>query len=153
MKKQLPIYIERLRDGRIEHVQESIDSKMLDISDADAKFSERVAVSAKAYTADDFLLVELTISAKAELMCSVCNEPFFYPIEIRNAIFETALDEITDAVFDLYPLVRECVLLEIPFYPQCAGASCKNRESLDRYFKNDASKESENTLFKPFENL
>ena len=153
MKKLIPIYVERLRDGRVLQIDEKIDPKILDITDSDVCFSEPITITGKVYIVEDFLLVQLTICANMQLTCSVCNDLFCYPITISGTTIEMALDEITDAVFDLFPVVRESVLLEIPFYPQCVGASCKNRHTLDCYFTHESFSKEKNTHFKPFENL
>src|SRR5258707_15679103 len=101
MKKQLPIYIERLVDGQTEEINEVIDPKLLAISDKEITANNAVTVTGEAYIADPFLLLQLSISTTLDLACSVCNEPFSYPVEITRLMNEVAFEEVPGGVFDL----------------------------------------------------
>lgn len=147
MKKELPIYIDRLRDGRVEKITEELDPKVLDISDSEIDWPGPVYVTGEAYLAEDFLLVSLSIKAEVLLHCRVCNEQFSYPITLSKIDQEVPLEEIHDAAFDALALIREVLLVEIPFYPQCGGAACNNRSKLEKYFSKD------HKLNNPFESL
>ena len=147
MKKQFPIYIDRLREGRVEHISQEISPELLDISDDEIDCVKPVLVKGEAYLAEDFLLVSVSLVAEVILHCSVCNEPFAFTIELPKIDQEVPLDEIHDAVFDLLPLLREVLLVEIPFYPQCGGQECKNRKDIEKYFSKGQK------LNNPFESL
>ena len=148
MKPQLPLFIDRLTEGRTETIQESIDPVLLAISDDEICCTEPVEVSGEAYLAEDFLVISLAIKARCGLVCRFCNESFSYPITISSRLEEVALEEIHGACFDLLPLVRELVLLELPLYPQCGGESCNNRSRIEPYLT-----KKDETVHTPFKDL
>jgi uncharacterized metal-binding protein YceD (DUF177 family) len=153
MKKQLPIYIERLRQGRVQEITETIDPKQLDFFDDEIIAAQDLVVVGEAYLADPYLLIKLTIKSEFTLLCSVCNEPFSFPIEVVQVLHEEPVEEITDSIFDLLPLIRETVLLEAPFYPLCGGSTCHNRAEIEKFFKKQTSVNEGDERYKPFENL
>lgn len=153
MKKQLPIYIERLRQGRVHEITETIDPKQLDLFDDEIIAAKDVVVEGEAYLADPYLLVKLTLKSEFTLLCSVCNEPFSFPVEVVHILHEAPLDEITDSIFDLLPLIRETILLEVPFYPLCSGTTCRNRTEIEKFFKKQTGANEVDERYKPFENL
>lgn len=148
MKPQLPLFIDRLTEGRTEVIQESIDPALLEISDDEINCTEQVIVSGEAYLAEDFLVISLTIKTRCALVCRFCNEVFSYPIAITSKLEEVGLEEIRGACFDLLPLIRELILLELPLYPQCDGASCKNRSRIEPYLT-----KKDETVHTPFKDL
>ena len=153
MKKQLPLYIERLRQGRVQEINEILDPLPLDLIDNEIAAVEEVVATGEVYLADPYLLIKLTLKTEFTLLCSVCNEPFQFPVEIVQMLYEEPLDEITDGVFDLLPLIRETLLLEIPFYPLCAGSTCHNRADVEKYLKKHTGEGENHARYTPFENL
>jgi len=134
MKALLPLYIDRLRDGRIENIEQELDPKQLDIIDDEIDCVKPIATSIKAYLADDFLIICLSLSAELLLHCRICNEQFAFPLTLSHIDQEIPLDEIHDAVFDVASMIREILLVEVPAYPQCGGKVCCNRDSIKKYF-------------------
>src|SRR5262245_26778924 len=135
MKHPLLVYIERLREGKVEWIEEKIDPVRLDIQEEGLICKEPIDVTAEVYLVDTWLIVKMSFSACVMLSCSFCNEPFVFPIEVKDVQFEETLEEIHGAVFDLLPLIREALLLEIPFYPQCGHTVCRNRNEVEKYLK------------------
>lgn len=136
MKQQLPVYIDRLREGQNEPVDEIVEPQRLELSDDEISVTKPFKVTGEVYVVEEYLVVSLTIIGQLSLICRLCNEPFVFPISIKKAQEEISLDEIKDACYDLLPLIRELVLLEIPLYPQCSGSSCGNREKIEKFLKN-----------------
>lgn len=147
MKHELPVFIDRLRDGRMEKIKEELDPKRLDIIDEDIDCKGPVKVAADCYLAEDFLIISMHIEAELTLHCRVCNEPFTCPIVLEKIDQEIPLDEIDDAVFELLDVVREVLLVEVPYYPQCGGDHCKNRSQVEKYFVQEHKRDN------PFESL
>lgn len=137
MKQTLKIYVERLRGGSTEQISEVLDPAFMDIAEKELVFSQKIEVEGDAYLAEDWLIVTLSITAFADLHCAFCNDSFCLPISIKSLIHEEALDTIRDASFDLLPLIRESILLEIPFYPQCGITKCNRRQEIEGYLKDD----------------
>lgn len=141
MKEKLKIYIERLRDGKSEEISEVLAPSFMEVNEKEMRFEKPITLSGEAYVTDEWLILNITIEAEVTLFCSLCNDPFAFTIRIENMMHEEPLENIRDATFDLLPLVRETILLEIPFYPQCGITACKKRNELEPYLKKEGSEE------------
>jgi uncharacterized metal-binding protein YceD (DUF177 family) len=149
VKQPLLVYIERLREGKVELIEEKIDPARLDIAEEDFICKEPIEMKAEVYLVDTWLIVKMSFTTQVTLSCSFCNEPFVFPIEVKDEQYEESLEEIKDSVLDLLPLIREALFLEIPFYPQCGNTVCRNRDEIEKYLKKEESKGDEYHL--PFE--
>lgn len=154
------ILVDRLREGGELTLSESVTPESLDVQAQGLAFEGPVAVQLIAYITDLWLIVDLSIQATAVLCCALCNEPMKYPIALSHVMHEEALEDIKKGVFDSAHLIREAILLEIPFYPLCGITSCLNRKVLERYLKPESSSEladdaraGEETGYRPFQNL
>ncbi len=143
MKENLKVYIDRMRDGETEEVDETLEPSFMDIHEKEMRFEDPVTLEGEAYVTDDWLIVRLSIQTKVHLICSVCNEPFEFEIDIQNMVHDEPLENIRDASFDLLPLVRESVLLAVPFYPQCGIDVCSKRHEIEPFLKKDGSSDEE----------
>lgn len=152
MKQPFRIYVDRLRSGGEEAISETMTPSFLDLKESDEILATKpLSVEGKAYVAGDFLILSLHIVAELKLKCALCNEFFSLRVDLPHFIHEEALDEIKHGVFDFGELVRETILLEIPFYPQCGGSECLNRESVEKYLKTKEDTEEEG--YHPFQNI
>ncbi len=149
MKEKLKIYIERIRDGNTEELAEKLSPAFMEIEEQDVSFKSPIEVMGEAYVTDDFLLIRMSIKTEALLTCALCNEEFSFPIDIEDMVQEEPLEEIRDGVYDLLPLIRENILLAIPFYPQCGIDSCKHRSEIEPYLKKERPPEETS----PFKDL
>jgi uncharacterized metal-binding protein YceD (DUF177 family) len=148
----MKIYIDRLQNGEVEQIREVLPPAFLELAPHDELHVEQhIQVTGQAYVAEDFLIIKLDIQAKASLPCSLCNEPFSFPIQIE-CIHEELIEKIPHGVFHYAELIREAILLEIPFYPQCGGDVCKNRKKMDKYLSKDTSKQSKEQ-YHPFKDI
>ena len=147
MKEKLKIYVERIRDNS-EEIEETLAPTFMEVNENELTFEKPVTLSGEAYVTDDYLIATLTIKTEVELVCAVCNEPFVFEVEIDNMMHEEPLETIKDGTFDLLPVVRENILLAIPFYPQCGITECKNRDSIEPYLKKGGTPAPENNPFK-----
>ena len=155
MENPLLIYVERLRDGKTESIEEQIDPSLLDISDEELVCNESISVSAEVYLVDIWLIVKISFSATVVLPCSLCNEPFVLPIVVEEQLHEEPLEDIKGGIFDLMPLIREALILEIPFYPQCGMTFCRNRDKVEKFLKKNKEEglDSAGEHYLPFEDL
>jgi uncharacterized metal-binding protein YceD (DUF177 family) len=154
------ILVDRLKDGGELTLSESVTPESLDVSGKELAFEGPIAVDLVAYITDLWLIVDLSIQATAVLSCALCNEPMKYPIRLAHVIHEEALEGIKKGVFDGAHLIREAILLEIPFYPLCGITSCCNREEVKRYLKPASSSEladdaraAEEIGYRPFQDF
>jgi uncharacterized metal-binding protein YceD (DUF177 family) len=155
-KQPYLIQVDHLKGDHEEEISEIIDPTFLGLEKSDeVKTGEPVKVTGKAYIAGDYLILSLHIVARLQLPCAICNEGFVLPINLDHFVHEEPLEEISKGLFDYGELVRETVLLEIPFYPQCGGKSCLNRDSLEKFLKSSEKreKEAQNEGYQPFQNI
>lgn len=155
VKQPYLIHVDRLKGDHEEEISEIIDPVFLGLEEGDeVKAKEPLKVTGTAYIAGDYLILSLNIEASLQLACAICNEEFVLPIHLKDFVHEEPLEEISKDIFDFGKLVRETVLLEIPFYPQCGGKNCANRESLKKFLRSDGSgKEAEEEGYQPFQNI
>jgi len=146
MKEKLKLYIERIREDS-ELIEEELDPSFIDIQEQDIRFEKPISVTGEAYVTDDWLIIRISIKTEGKLVCALCNEPFIFPIDIQDMVENEPLDQVTDGVYDLLPLIRDSILLSMPFYPQCGITECNNRTAIEPYLKKERSPE-ENSPFK-----
>lgn len=137
MKENVKIYVDRIRDGEAEAIQEQLTPLFMDIHEDEMRFHDTVSLEGTAYVTDDWLILRLNVHTTVELTCSVCNSKFNFEIAITDLMHEEPLENIRDKTFDLLPVVRENVLLAVPFYPQCGITSCLHRKEIEPYLKKD----------------
>ena len=153
MKEHLNIYVERLRDGDTEEISETIAPGFMECQEKDMAFDKPVTLSGEAYVTDDWLIVSLNIQTEAKLTCALCNQPFTFAVDIKRMMHEEPFENIKGKTYDLLPLIRESILLEIPFYPQCGITKCLHRDEVEPYLKNEELAEQEPQGNTPFKDL
>ena len=145
MKCVLQIFIDRLRDGHTETIDERLPSGLLEIREPDLVFDREVEVQGEAYLAQDELILRLNVQSECQIPCLVCNEAVSVPIKIENAYHAEPLQEVKGAVLDLKEILREMILLEIPPYVECCPGNCPKRPQIAPFMKpvEEAAKEEE----------
>ena len=131
--EQLKIYVDRLKEGHQELLNEVLSPSFFDIEDKDLHFSGDVHVEGEVYLANEHLVVHLNIDVNAVLPCAICNELTNHPISIKNLYLTKPLAEIKGAVYDLSNEVRESILLQTPRFTECNQGKCPERESIKKY--------------------
>ena len=140
------IYIDRLKSGNTDEINEVLPAAFLDVNEPELAFKSDVSVKGKAYLAGDHLTLQLDAEVVVEMPCSVCNEPTQVPVKLKNCCLTVALKDIRGAVYDPNELVREVILAELPPRAECAG-NCPRREELKPFLK------EEEKVFFPFTDL
>ena len=149
------IYVEQLRDGNIEEIDEIFSPDFLEISERELSFSKPVTVCGQVYLADDVLILHFDIQTIATIPCAVCNSPADVSIAIKGFYHAVPLEEIKGAVYDFREILRETILLEVPILAECHQGKCPQRKSLEKYFKKEGapgSKEDDEG-YRPFADL
>ena len=140
MPENFKIYVNRLKGGQKEKINETGPPRSLEIEDEkEVSFPAAVQISGEAYLAEDHLVLHLNISTQALLPCAICNEKFTVPIKLSNVYITTPLSEIRGASFDYASEVREAIFLQIPLYFECHGGNCPERNALNKYLKKNSS--------------
>lgn len=129
------IYVDQLREGQEEIIDEQLDPGFLDVDDPDLVFKQPVRLEGVAYLADQELILHWNIQTEALVPCSICNEPVTIPIQIRNFYYSEPLSQIKSGIYYFKDLLRETILLEVPAFAECQGGHCPKRQQYAKYLK------------------
>lgn len=140
MDDRFKIYVEQLRDGHTEKIDEEFAPAFLEVNDETLKFTDKVFVQGQAYLAENDLILNLNIQTKAQLPCSICNEYVSVPIEIRHFYHTEPVAAIKGSVFNYKEVLREVIVLEAPPFAECEGR-CPQRNEINKYFAKENGKE------------
>lgn len=131
MLKKLSIYIDRLRDGAKELIEENLPSNFFS-TDENFYFTSLINMWGEAYLAGDHFVLSLEIKVDASLPCIVCNNWTPYSINIKNFLHTESLEKIKNGLYDYSDIVRDAIFLEIPAYFEC-DKNCPERIHLNSY--------------------
>lgn len=152
---QFKIFVEQLRLGNTEEIEESLSPDFLEVAEKELSFSKPVMVKGQVYLADHTLILHFDISTIAVMPCAICNQAVNVGIEIKGFYHAVPLVDIKGAVYDFREILREAILLEVPLLTECHQGKCPQRKSLEKYFKKEVPpgiKEQEEG-YRPFANL
>jgi uncharacterized metal-binding protein YceD (DUF177 family) len=156
MDDTLKIYVDHLKQGKVEKIDQILSPKFLEVEDPELTFESDVTIHGEVYITDDELIIHLDISTVGLIPCSICNEPVTIPILLKGFYHIESLDNIRAGIFDAGEVIRESILLEAPAFAECQGGNCPQRKTLGKYFKKkDPSQdlETEDDGYQPFSNL
>lgn len=142
----LNIYIDRLSEGNIQEIAESLDPSFLHVEEKELFFPNPVEIKGKAYLTEDHLIMEFRASTYAKMPCLICNELISIELEINNSYQTIPLQEIKGAIYNCESIIRESLLLELPSYVECGG-SCKKREAIKPFLTKEKTKDSNHFPF------
>jgi uncharacterized metal-binding protein YceD (DUF177 family) len=148
---ELVIYVDRLKEGQTETFSGDISSDFLG---DDPSFQDNVKVSGQAYIAGDHLILKLQAETAAWLPCSICNQPTLVSSTLVDFYHAQPLEDVS-SIFDFSSLLREDLLLQLPFFAECEG-NCPERESLKKFLKTPSESSPDGSVFNvqfPFADL
>lgn len=145
------IYIEQLREGREEAINETLNPSFLDVQDL--VFDKPVELEGTAFLAEHELVFHWDIRTEVILSCSICNEPVRVPIHIQNFYYSEPLKEIKAGIYNFKDLLRETILLEVPAFAECNDGKCPKRQEFQKYLKESSDQPSDEEGYQPFADL
>lgn len=145
------IFVEQLRAGNVEKINEELKPDFLDIHEKELSFSDPVFLKGEAYLAENELILHFTIETLAELPCSICNGAVKVPIKVQNMYHHEPLSVVKSGIFNMVDVLREAILLEIPPFVECEG-NCPKRKEIEKYMRKPQADNKE-PGYRPFENL
>lgn len=151
MDEGFKIYIEQLKDGHEETINELFDPSFLRIDEKELQFREPVSVQGRAYIANEDLVLELNAETTCFMPCLVCNEMVPVSIKLNNCMLVEPKESIKSGVFRYNNFLRESLLLEIPQFIECNNENCPKRSEMNKFLKKNKQK-GEGTFY-PFANL
>ncbi len=146
MTEDFKIYIDRLKGGHVQKIEESFNPSFLEVDEDELQFDLPVTVRGEAYLTDDHLVIHLAAATAAEMPCSVCNKMIKTPLTVGNFYHTEPLSEIRDAIYDFREALREALLIELPRTVECNAqtgqGTCPSRETLTPYLRGKARSET-----------
>ncbi len=150
MDDHFKIFVEQLRQGRVEKIEEQILPDFLEVDEEGLVFHFPVQLTGEAYVAENELVLHWDAETIATIPCSICNEPVEVKIRVSNFYHSEPLAEIKTGIYHFGSLLRESILLETPFFVECKE-NCPKREEYSHYLKSSNQKMGEN--YNPFADL
>ncbi len=147
MEDEFKIFVDRLQDGEEELIDEQLSPEFLDIHEAELHFHEPVKVQGEALISKGTLVLHLTMSTEAMIPCAICNENVRIPIHITHFYHSEELENIKSGVYNIKDLLREAILIEVPYTTECHGGSCPERKTLAKYLKKHTTESQESHPF------
>jgi len=125
-------------DGSIEGnevlFEEQLSPDFLDLPQGDELLPVTdIDVCGRAYRASDWIMVEGSVKAQLSLPCATCNERTVFSVEISPWELNLPVDLAKDGMLDLTEVLREAILLEVPFIVKCGGETCRNESEIRKY--------------------
>lgn len=148
---QFKIYVEQLRDGHSEMIEETLDPSFLEIREKELQFTNPVVIKGEVYLADEMLVLHMDIKTCAQIPCIICNEPVKVEIVINGLYHAVPLSEVKSGVYNFKELLRETILLDTPSLTECDQGHCPQRKELQKYLKKEQHPSDEG--YRPFANF
>lgn len=152
MEETHKIYIDRLRKGLSEQIELDLEPSFMKVQEKELKFDKPIHIEGEAYLAENDLIIKISITTEAKMMCSICNKLSPYTIDIKDLTHVVPIDEIKGHIFELPPFIREAILLEVPFVVECSNGKCPERSQIQKFLA-DPKKKQTDEGYRPFKDL
>lgn len=129
----LKIFVHRLREGKVEHIDETFGPELMDLSEKELLFKDPVQVAGHASVVDGEFCLSLKVVTRAYMPCRVCSEWVSVVLQTPELIHTQPLTELRSGVFHMQGMIREGVLLELPYCVECGSGICPERKEINRY--------------------
>lgn len=149
MDEEFKIYIHRLYEGREETIKETFSPSFMEIQERELQFTKPITLTGSAYLADQTLILVWNVHTFALIPCAICNQMVEQEIDIKNFNAQIEIETIAGGVFNFKELLRECVLLELPFVLECHNGHCPERKNLVHFL----DKKDKEDGYHPFSEL
>ena len=154
MDDEFKIFVEQLREGHEQEIQEQLAPDFLEIHEEELIFDQPVELTGNTYLAQNELVIHWDIHTKAKVPCAICNEMVQIPIDITDFYASEPLEEIKTGIYNFKALLRETILLEVPAFTECHGGHCPKRKEFDKYLKKTTDQAAdEEEGYQPFADL
>lgn len=153
MEDEFKIYVDRLKHGEVEQIEEQLDPGFLMQDDEELSFKHAVDIQGEAYVAEKELVLHLnSIETIATLPCTICSEPTETPLQLKGLYHVVPLAEIKSGIFNLKEYLRETIILEAPRFVECHEGKCPERKNFEQFLKKEKP-EDKDEGYHPFSEL
>ena len=150
-EQSFQIWIDRLKSGGTQLINESFNPDFLDIQEKELQLNAPVIVTGEAYLTENELILRVQASTKAMMPCSICNQMIQIELSVKDFYHAEPTSEIRTGIFDYQTHLREALLIELPQYVECNQGKCPERKIIAPFLRSE-KKVKEETHF-PFSNL
>lgn len=133
MDDTFKIFVHRLKGGHEEKIEEALDPQFLEVNEEGLAFTHKVYLQGHAELADGMFILKFSIKTETAMPCAICNKEVVIPITIPDFYYMEPLAEIRGGVFDYREILREAILLEIPYTAECNKGDCPERATVAKY--------------------
>jgi hypothetical protein len=112
MTDEFKIFVDRLRNGVVENISESLDPAFMDLHEKDLRFVNPITLKGTAYIAAKDLVMALDVKTTASMTCSICLGPVEVPIHLNDLVITEEVANIKSHIYVFRPEVREAILQE-----------------------------------------
>ncbi len=151
MSESFKIWIDRLKGGRTEKIEEALDSSFLGPEEPELRFGGKAFVKGEAYLTDTHLIIHLKAHCTVSMPCAVCNQMTQVELRDDNFYYTQPMEEIEGALFNYSEALREALLLQLPRTVECHQGKCPERSTMTPYLRSETRKEK--TTYFPFADL
>jgi uncharacterized metal-binding protein YceD (DUF177 family) len=146
MNSPFQIWIDRLKNGQTQTINESFSPDFLDIQEEELKMNSPVHVVGEAYLTESELILHFNASTKLKMPCAICNEMIEVDLRIKDCYHAVPINEIPSGIYDYKEDLRESLLIEVPKYVECNQGNCPERKMIAPYM-HEKQKETSNFPF------
>ena len=133
MEEVFKIYVEQLRNGHVEQLDETVSTEFLNLGDDEVRFDEQLHLSGEVYLAENELVIHLHVTVNVYIPCSICNTPVKILMDLNNLYLAVEPEDYKTGIFLFNELLRESILLEIPLFAECNEGECPKRKEISDY--------------------
>lgn len=150
----LKIYVDQLRGGKSWPLHRDLSPDFLGVNESELKFVDPIRMDGQAYLAQDDLVVQVSLTTEALVPCRICNRPFKIAISIPKLIHVEPIGSLKRGYFDISEILREAILLEVPYVAECHDGQCPTRTDLKPYLRTAPQGDLEQEEgYQPFKDL
>lgn len=153
MDEKFAVYVDRLRSGGEEAIEESLSPDFLDIDEEEVSFRDPVEVRGKAYLAEGELVVDLDVSTNVEQPCIICGNPVKSAIHLPHCYITPEKSGYKNGIFNFRECLREEILLDLPHFIECHEGKCPERKELQKFIKKQGTESGKASTQNPFAEL
>ncbi len=142
MDDSLKIFLDRLKGDKKEKIEGLFSVSLLEKTEPDCTVSDQVQVELEAYLTSELLVIHLNAKGKVWLPCVVCNQITDKEIEAKGFYQTYPIKDIKDRIFDVLPILKEALLIEIPPFLECNQGDCPERKHIKSFLKKASSEKT-----------
>lgn len=149
MEKEFKVDLTPIRQGHTQKLSGCFAPSLLDIEEPELQFPSPITVKGEVYLSEEHIVMHFHAHTQALMPCAICNEMSTFDLKVSDFHQIEPLSSQEETFFDLAPILREALLLELPKRIECNQGKCPQRSELTPYL----TQKNINTTHFPFASL